>query len=175
MEHLVVTVLGSDKAGIANEVFKLVANCKCNLVDGRVSTMGAEFTSTLLLSGTWNALAKLEAGLPAFEKKYDVKTLTRRTQARTPQPEKYPYSSYIVAPDQPSVIHKITQFLIDQKINIHDLYFTSYKAPITEAPLLGISLSFSLVADQLIADFREQFIVFCDDNNFDAALEPQKS
>lgn len=175
MEHLVITVLGPDKLGIANELFKLIAHCGCDIAEGRINTMGTEFTANLLLTGKWSVLAKLEASLAGFEKKHDVRTLSRRTQARVSKPDKLPYSSYIIFLAQPGAIYKITQFLNEQNINTHELSINNYRAPISETPMLSLSMSFTIPADRLIADFREQFILFCDDNNFDAALEPQKS
>lgn len=88
-----------------------------------------------------------------------------------------PYSSYIVAPDIPNVLAKITHFLSEQQVTLYNLHIESYKAPITEAAMLGISLSFGFPAQppHLVADFREHFIVFCDEHNFDVAMEPQKN
>lgn len=173
-EYLVVSVLGTDIPGMAGDLFKQIAHCGCSISEARVTTMGMEFTASLLLCGPWSALAKFEAGIPAFEKKRELRILSRRTQMRARQADKLPYSSYIIATNQPTAVQKITQFLAEQSVNIHDINVTSYKAPHSEAPMLNIGLSFSISANQLIADFREQFILFCDDNNFDAAMEPQK-
>lgn len=175
MEHLVITILGTDKSGIASELFKLITHCHCNVSESRINTMGHEFTASLLLTGSWNALAKLEASLPAFEKKHDLRILARRTQATPLQTGKLPYSSYIVTLSQPTVVYKIMQFLYEQDVEVRDVAVTSYQAPRSGTQMLGIGISFNIPANRLVADFREQFILFCDDNNFDAAMEPQKN
>lgn len=174
-QYLVVSALGADQPGIADELCKLVAHCNCNIVDCKMTTLGVEFAANFLLTGTWNAIAKFEAGLPAFEQKHDIRINSRRTQPRTARPERLPYTVYIIAMEQPAAVHKITHFFVEQAINIHDLYLVSYTAPYSDTQMLAISLSITIPKAQLLADFRENLMVFCDDHNFDVVLEPQKS
>src|SRR5665213_2693070 len=95
IQHLVVTILGGDKPGIANEICKLAAHCGCNISDCRITVFGNEFSANLQLSGTWNAIAKFEASLPGLEQKHELHCLSRRTQPRLPQPLILPYSIYL--------------------------------------------------------------------------------
>jgi len=175
MEHLIVTLLGPNKRGIANEIFKLASHCACHIVESRIAAMNTEFSGTLLLAGNWNTLAKFEASLPRLEKKYEVRTLTRRTQSPTPAVAQLPYIAYIAAPDTPDVIHKMTQFLTEEAITIHELTSNTYKAPYSDQQMLSITVAFSIPLSKIIADFREGFALFCDDNNLDVAMEPRKS
>jgi len=174
MEYLAVTMLGAEQPGFINEICKLASNCNCNVTDSRFTSSGSEFVANLLLAGTWNAVAKFEASLAGFEKKHEIRCLSRRTQLREAQTDKLPYSAYVVAPDKPGTLYKVTQFLSEQNINIHELSITSYKAPYTETPMCSITFSFTVPVKKIIADIREAFMVFCDEQNFDAVMEPQK-
>lgn len=172
MENLVVVILGPSESRIIDEVFKLVAHSGCRVVDARVNTTATHVTLTLLIGGAWNTIAKFESII----KKYTGQVLVSRTQFRAAAPDSFPYSSYIVAPDDSDVLAKIIQFLSGQaELMLYNIQVESYKAPITEAEMLGISLSFGFPKDYVVADFREHFIVFCDENNFDVAMEPQKN
>lgn len=175
MEHLIVTLLGPDKNGIANEIFKLASHCGCHVVESRIAAMHAEFSATLLLAGGWNTLAKFEASLPRLEKKYEIRALSRRTQNLASMAEQLPYLAYIAAPDTSEVIHKITQFLTEENIIIHELTSNTYKAPYSNQQMLSITAAFSIPISKIVADFRERFALFCDDNNLDVAMEPRKS
>ena len=174
MEILVVVILGlsESKPKITDDVFSLVAHSGCHVVDARVNTTATHVTMTLLIGGVWNTIAKFES---AIIKNYSGRALVSRTQFRTAEPDSFPYSSYIVAPDTSDVLAKLVQFLSEQKVTLYNIHVESYKAPITEAAMLGISLAFGFPAHNLVADFREHFIVFCDENNFDVAMEPQKN
>ena len=171
MENLVVVILGLSESQITDEVFSLVAHSGCHIVDARVNTTATHVTMTLLIGGAWNTIAKFESVI----KKYSGQALVSRTQFRSAQPDSFPYSSYIVAPDTSDVLAKLIQFLSEQEVTLYNIHVESYKAPITEAAMLGISLAFGFPAHSLVADFREHFIVFCDENNFDVAMEPQKN
>ncbi|MCH9636899.1 transcriptional regulator [Candidatus Rickettsiella isopodorum] len=173
MENLVVVVLGLNENQLTDQVFRMVAHSGCHIVDARVNTTAKHVTMTLLIGGAWNTIARFETLI----KKFEGHVLVERTQVRSAQPDNFPYSSYIVAPDIPNVLAKITHFLSEQQVTLYNLHIESYKAPITEAAMLGISLSFGFPAQppHLVADFREHFIVFCDEHNFDVAMEPQKN
>lgn len=171
MENLVVVILGLSESKLIDEIFTLVAQCGCKVMDARLNTTSTHVSMTLLIGGAWNTVAKFESAL----KKYTGQVLVSRTQFHAPQPESFPYSSYIVAPNSSDAIAKLVQFLSEYELTLYNMNVESYKAPITEAPMLGISLSFGFPAHELVADFREHFIVFCDENNFDVAMEPQKN
>ncbi|MDQ8039561.1 MAG: ACT domain-containing protein [Rickettsiella sp.] len=171
MENLVVVILGFSKSPVIGEVFNLVAQSGCHVMDARVNTTATHVTMTLLIGGAWNTVAKFESSI----KKFEGQVLVARTQFRSPQPDIFPYSSYIVAPDTSDVLAKLIQFLLKHELTLYNIHVEAYKAPITEAAMLGISLSFGFHENYLVADFREHFIIFCDDNNFDVAMEPQKN
>jgi glycine cleavage system transcriptional repressor len=171
MENRVIIVLGLNENQLTHKIFRAAAHSECRIFDARVNTTATHVSMTLLIGGPWNTIAKFETLI----KKYELLFLVARTQFRCAQPECFPYSSYIVAPDLPDVLVNITHFLAEHEVTLFNLNMESYKAPITEAAMLGISLSFGFPAHHLVADFREHFIVFCDENNFDVAMEPQKN
>jgi glycine cleavage system transcriptional repressor len=174
-KHLIIIVLGGLRAGSINELIKAISHYGCNIVDSRISTLGQEFAANLLITGTWNAIAKLEASLPLLEKKLELSILQRRTDLPEPEPELLPYSIYITALDIQGIIYKITQFLTTEKLAINGLYTTSYIAPYTQAPMITLTISVSIPMAAHIADLRERFMLFCDDHNLDVIMEPQKN
>lgn len=174
-QFLAISAIGNDRPGIADELCKHAVHCGCNILDTRMTTLGTEFVANLLLSGAWSAIAKFEAGLPTFEKKNELRINARRTQLRTPQPDRLPYAIYIIAMEQAGVVQKITHFFAEQKINIHDFYLNTYTAPHSETQMLALNIAVTIPKSQLLADFRENLMLFCDDHNLDVVLEPQKS
>lgn len=175
MEYLAVTMLGAEQPGLINEVCKLANHCNCSILDSRFTTLGTEFVANLLLAGTWNAVAKFEASLAGFENKHELRCVSRRTQKREAHTDRLPYTAYIIVPDKAGTLYKITQFFNEQNIHIYDLFVANYKAPFTETPMCSLTFSFTIPIKKLAADFREAFMVFCDEHNFDAVMEPQKT
>jgi glycine cleavage system transcriptional repressor len=175
MKHLVILVLGTLHPNSINDLIKAISSYGCNIVDSRISTLGQEFAANFLVSGNWNAIAKLESSLKVLEKKLGLNILQRHTDLATPEPNLLPYSIYITALDNPGIIYKITQFLTSEKLAINGLYTSSYIAPHTQAPMITLTLSISIPMKTHIADLRERFMLFCDDHNLDVIMEPQKN
>ncbi len=173
-QHLVVSIIGAEKSNTLNELCKLIAHYGCSIITSRTNVLGAEFASNLLVAGTWDALAKLETALPNLERKLEVHCIVRRTQLTTPPIDELPYSVYITAQEQSDTVHKITQFFSEQNIRVYELFINYYKTPVSEIMMLSISLLITLPTKQSIADMRENFMLFCDDHNFDAVMEPVK-
>ncbi|MCC2639097.1 MAG: glycine cleavage system protein, partial [Moraxellaceae bacterium] len=64
MEHfLVISALGADRTGIVDELARAASETRCNIADSRMIVMGQEFALIMMLCGTWDAIAKLEAQL----------------------------------------------------------------------------------------------------------------
>ncbi|WP_117086025.1 ACT domain-containing protein, partial [Klebsiella pneumoniae] len=78
--HLVITALGRDRAGIVNAITRHAGECDCNIEDSRLAIFGEEFTFIMMLSGSWNAIAMLEATLPVLAAELDLLTVMKRTQ-----------------------------------------------------------------------------------------------
>ncbi|WP_304439955.1 ACT domain-containing protein, partial [Oleiphilus sp. HI0061] len=61
---LVISSIGTDKPGIVNELAKACSTNQCNIIDSRMTVLGGEFAVIMMVSGAWDAIAKLEASLP---------------------------------------------------------------------------------------------------------------
>ena len=175
MQQLVIVILGTLQSSSINDLIKIIASHSCHMIDCRISVLGQECAANLLISGNWSAIAKLEAHIPALEKKLGLNIQHRRTQQSSVDILSLPYSIYITALDSPDITHKITQFLSDENIPINHLTVSAYAAPYTQAPMLTISISINIPITAHIADVRERFLLFCDDLNLDVIIEPQKN
>ncbi|SYL11103.1 glycine cleavage system transcriptional repressor [Klebsiella pneumoniae] len=63
-----------------NAITRHAGECDCNIEDSRLAIFGEEFTFIMMLSGSWNAIAMLEATLPVLAAELDLLTVMKRTQ-----------------------------------------------------------------------------------------------
>lgn len=175
VKYLSLSVLGPSHQGIANELTKLISSTGCNIVNAHLTNLGSEFVANILLSGAWSAIAKLEASQSTIEQKLGLNVIMRRTELLTPANEVLPYSIFLVAMDQPGIIYKITHFFAEQQININDLTSENYHAKQSSTPMLTVTMRISIPTNMHIAELRERFILFCDDLNIDAIMEPERN
>lgn len=171
---LVVSALGRDRPGLVDQLSKVVLDAGCSIRDSRMAVLGGEFAIVLLLSGNWNAVAKLESLLPRLRDSLDVTVQCKRTEPRTGTSNLIPYAVEVVSLDRPGIVHDVANFFAHRDINIEDLYTSSYPAPQTGAAMYSLHMTVGIPADTSIAAVRGEFMDFCDDLNLDAMLAPVK-
>lgn len=169
--YLVITSVGTDKPGIVNELAKACSSNQCNIIDSRMTVLGGEFAVIMMVSGNWDAIAKLESGLPALSQELGLTTTIKHTQERSAR-QALSYSVNVVALDNPGIVHEIAQYFSSQDINIDDLQTSTYSAPHTGTQMFNLNMVIQLAADTHIATLRDEFMEFCDDRNLDAIIEP---
>ena len=128
----------------------------------------------MLLSGSWDAIAKIEDSLARLEEQLGVKTVAERAVERKQEGSFMPYAIEVVSVDQPGIVHSIASFFATREINIEDLFSGTYKASHTGTPMFQMHLTISVPTDLSIATLRGEFMEFCDHMNLDAIMEPVK-
>ena len=174
-QYLVISIVGSNRNGIVNELAKLTHHSGCHFADTHIHVLGNEFAGTLLVYGPWAAIAKLEASLPGFATQHELNIDSRRTQMPIMEGNTIPYMVHIVTLEEQDLIPKITNFFHQYAIDTIELSTHRYRAQLTGATMFSLLMSIHIPHHIKIADLRENFILFCEDHNLDAILEPEKN
>lgn len=172
---LVISALGDDRPGIVNDLSSVVLDYGCNIADSRMAVLGGEFAVILLISGTWDAVAKLEGALPSLGTRLGLIITFKRTETRKSDQPLVPYEVEVVSMDHPGIVHDVADFMSSRNINIETLDTETYSAAHTGTPMFSLNMRISIPGDMHIAGFRDEFGEFCDDLNLDAVLEPAKN
>jgi glycine cleavage system transcriptional repressor len=175
LNYLVISALGRDRPGIVNELSSLIHEQDCNIVDSRMTVLGGEFAIILMVSGSWNQVAKVEQALPAMEKKLGLTLIAKQTETRPARANLLPYTVEVISIDHPGIVHSIADFFSRRQINIEEMNTGSYAAAHTGSPMFTVNITVSIPSDISISELREQFLDFCDELNLDAVIEPIKS
>jgi glycine cleavage system transcriptional repressor len=171
---LVISALGEDRPGIVNDLSATVLEYGCNIADSRMSVLGGEFALILLVSGKWDAIAKLEQTLPSLGTRLGLLISCKRTTPRKSDKPLIPYEIEVVSVDHPGIVHDIADFVATRDINIETLETESYAAAHTGTPMFSLNMRISIPGDTHIATLRDEFTEFCDDLNLDAVMEPAR-
>lgn len=170
---LVVTALGSDQIGVLEAFTKTSKQCGCNILESRMTTFGEECSMLFHISGSWNTVAKLEAALPVLAQQYDFAIQSKRTLPRVNSPA-LPYQVQVIAQDRAGILNELAQFFMNQGVSVDQMDCETYLAK-NQTTMTSISLVVNIPAKSHIASIRERFMVYCEDRNLDAVLEPFKS
>ena len=172
--YLAISAIGTDRAGLIEPLIRAVRDCGCSIVDSRMTVLGNRVAIMMLLSGTWDAIAKIENSLPRLEKQLDIATIAERTEIRQREGKLMPYAVEVVAVDHVGIVHEITQFFYQREINIEDLYSGTYTAAHTGTAMFSLHMTVGVPTDVSIAGLRSEFMEFCDQLNLDSIMEPVK-
>lgn len=172
--HLVISALGEDKPGLIHGLSRQILDSGCSIADSRMTVLGGDFAILMLVSGSWNKIAKLEAQLPNIQEGLGMTILSRRTSKKASSQKLLPYAVEVVAMDHPGIVHNLADFFSTRQINVQDLVTTSYNAAHTGTPMFTVHMTVGVPASTHIASLREEFMDFCDQLNLDAVIEPMK-
>ena len=170
----VISVLGSTQPDLMDKIFQAINDSGCNVEDGRMSRLGSEFALFVMLSGAWDAIAKIEDNIPKLEKKLNVSISFRRTEITKASSKSVPYAIEVVSVNRTGLVYDICQFFSSRDIGIEDMYSGSYEASHTGTEMFSLQLTISIPTEISIATMRGEFMEFCDQMNIDSIMEPVK-
>jgi glycine cleavage system transcriptional repressor len=174
LNFLVFAVVGTNRPGLLDAFSKLIRDCGGNIADSRMTVLGGEFSMIMLVSGTWDVIAKIESALPRLEDSLTVRIVSKRTDARKTGVDLIPYAVEVVSYDHSGIVYEIASFFSARDINIEDVYTTGYAAAHTGAPMFSLHMTISVPSNTSIAALRGEFMEFCDRLNLDSIMEPVK-
>ena len=172
--HLLINAYTTHPESPLLSVTRRIADSGCNLVDARLATVGRDVSMTALATGSWDAVAKLEAMLGRLDREEGLKLNWYRTGAKQIQSNLLPYIVEVVAADKPGILFQLADFFDRQGITIENLQSTRYRAMQTGAEMFSAQLTIGVPADMHIAGLRDDFLEFCDHLNLDAIMDPMK-
>ena len=172
--YLVVSALIENSSEIIRTISKLPKSSGCNIVDSRFKVLGHQLSLMLFLSGTWDAIAKIENMLGKLEQNHQIKILTKRTEVDSLQGDSMPYAVDVVGIDQAGIIFDIIDFMSSNNLLIQEMSSNTYEASQTAAKMFSLHMMVNIPLDSSIAAIRGDFIEFCDRLNLDAIMEPVK-
>jgi glycine cleavage system transcriptional repressor len=173
--QLVIAVVGENQNDLIIELTKTIKECRCGILESRMTAMGQEFGAHLLVDGNWNHIAKLENALEALAHRCGLKVHTLRGQEKEAEPEMaVPYAVDVFASDRLDNINELAAFFTARNISILDFTSSRYPAPYNGSPLFLAHLVVQIPVGIRIVSLRDEFLEFCDQQNLDAILEPIK-
>jgi glycine cleavage system transcriptional repressor len=176
MKQLIaISALGNDRTGMVHALTQAIIDCGGNIVESHMAALGSEFVISLLISGNWHSLAKVETEIKKVADAGEMTIQLKRTEPRPPRIDMMPYSIDIVCLDQPGIVASVTGFFAARGIDVAELDSRSYPAAHTSAPMFSVRVIINVPSRIHLGVLREEFMDFCDHLNLDAILEPVKN
>jgi glycine cleavage system transcriptional repressor len=173
MEHLVILAHAPKGIDLHTKLCAMVTDVDCYITEAYGTTLGTESMCSLLVTGNWNNIAKLETTCNKLSDN-TIRVLVKRTERSVGELQSLPYSVQVIAPDQVGLAANVCRFFSDHRIPIENFQAETYLAYCSNTPMQVINISICIPPLTLISELREQFLVFCEDLNLDGILEPER-
>jgi len=172
--QLAITALGNHQINFIAEILPAVRDCKCTVLEIRLSRLAQSTAAYMLISGNWNQIAKFETTLDIIQRRLDIKIHALRPEQKDKPKECVPYSLETISLDRDNVTESITAFLFDREIDIEEITGSCYQAPYIQTSVFSTKFIILIPPQIHLLSLREEFLDFCDRLNIDAILEPIK-
>lgn len=170
-KYLVVSIITSDRAGLAEYFTELASDHQCNVEDSRMSILGNEFVASMLLKGNSENIEQVSQAYTKLNDSNDYLVQLKETTEEQVDSNSLPYYVHAITVDGLGIIQKVTDFMAQNNINIESLQTESYKAPHTGTPMLEIAVHIYVPTTAQINELKERFASLCDELNLDSSFE----
>lgn len=174
--YVVVTSMGTDRPGIVEDISGWILEQGGNIENSRMSRLGGEFATLILVSGGAELHSKLSASSESFSSKYKLAVFTKPVSGTPPMPETtvLRYQLRATSLDHPGILHLAAQLLRQQSISIVSASTQTSPAPFTGAPVFQFHMELDIPASVTIAQLRTQLEELGSRDNIDFILAPAK-
>jgi len=171
-QFLLLTTVGEDRPGIVEAVSGWVLNHGGNIEESRMSVLGGEFATMVLISGSQDLQGTLESSRSKFESDHRLHVFLKSVQAKGAKPEKpvIRYHLKSTSLDTAGIVNRISQLLTREGINIVSGETMTTDAPFSGAPVFHFELIIDIPSDKPVSKLREKLSAIADEENFDITL-----
>lgn len=174
-KHLAISVLTPTRPRFAQDLLRAIQERGCTVAECRFAMIGDRTAASLLVTGNWSALGKLETAMPGVAEQLEMQVLFSRCDDRGSNPEFRPYAAEVIAPQQPDLLTHLLEFFYGQGVEIADIVTQNYASTYTGAEMYSVQMVLHVPVSQHPQALRESFMDLCDDLNADGMLDPIKS
>lgn len=172
--YLVISAIAKQQSIAFDALTEMCTQSGCNIDNIRMTSMGEETGMILLLSGSWGSIAKLEAALPTLEAKLPIQLMIKRTTQLETNLKSMPYAVQVSGLDKPGILYELISFFSQNNITIIDIQSETHYVPRCLSKICTLHFSIMIPESEHIAQLRDKFLIYCEDRNLDAILDPLK-
>jgi len=171
-QSLVVSVLGAEPMGMTQLLSRACLDSRCAQGNTRLLRYGEVSALLFQVTGSWDALARLEGSLPLLAKRHGLQIKLLRSSPLAERTDALPYLVHVSAAFRADILPDLCRFFLEHGIELEDLVQDVWQAPQTGGDMLSATFTVCLPAGTQISWLRENFLDFADALNIDAVLEP---
>ena len=138
-EYHVVTIIGPDRRGLVAEITEDVVSNHANIEESRMARLGGEFAIIMLLSLADGQREELLKDLKSLEDQ-GLTVISKPTDlSRVKVFEGFvPYEISVIGADHEGIVHKVAEYLAEERIQVETMDTRVTRAPMSGTPLFSM-------------------------------------
>jgi len=168
----VLTAMGTDRVGIAEELSETLESRQCNIEESKMAVLGNQFAVIMLMKGPAGEIDKLLNGEESWEHIAGITVQVQPTSVKDNPERGLSYLVETVSLDSPGIVHAITHVLRENSINVEDLDTETLSAPFTGSPMFTMSIRVTVPSGVSPGSIREKLQKIAAERDLDIKFEP---
>ncbi len=171
--YVVVTTVGSDRPGIVADISGWILEQGGNIEDSRMSQLGGEFATLILVSGEHGLAGRLESTRDATADKYNLIVFSKPVSGEASFAGKplLRYDLRATSMDHPGIVHQVSHLLSTHGINIVSAETRTTDAPFSAVPVFQFQMQVDVPGNLSLHKLREELRELGSRENIDLTLE----
>lgn len=125
-EQLIINILGKSSLLALSNITACISQQKCNILDSRHALFGTDFSLTMIVDGSQNAVTKLELKLSTLCMHDDLLCMMKRTTGHQRQNKENLVNLTFCGPDATGIMHKVTNALALYNVSLSTVRQKTY-------------------------------------------------
>ena len=170
-QQLVVSAIGPDNLGLVNHVSEAIYKAGGNIDDSRMMVLGGEFGIILKLSADSEQLDDLETEIHTALEEVNLSGVIKRTSETHYEAKTVPYVVEAIAMDHTGIVHQVSHFFDQHKVNIENLVTDVFSAPLSGTPMFSLKMVIDINDQHDLGEIRDAFADLADELEMDASID----
>lgn len=171
MDHLVLTVIAPDKAGLVERIAKCIAEHNGNWLESRMARMAGQFAGILKVAVPAENYDELNEALQDLGK-HDIRVLIAKSGIE-PSCTWKPIAMELVGNDRPGIVLDITRLLAELGVNVEHLNTDVKPAPMSSEPLFHADALLAVPLTLPLDNLQRKLEALADDLMVELNLRPE--
>ncbi len=167
---LIMTIIGSDRPGLVDEIAQAIVAQGGNWVESRMAHLGGQFAGILQVEVPSERCAALVEDLRALEQ-HGLTLVIHPDQSPDEHPRRQTAYLEIVGQDRPGIVREVSQILASMSINVEELNTECVAAPNSGQTLFQATARLGLPPSLELSLFRQQLEKLAGDVMVEIQLE----
>ena len=165
---LVITIIGPDRRGIVAKITEICLKYRANIEESRMARLGGEFAVIMLVSVPDTQQKSLVDGLQLLEAQ-GLSVASKATSLARLQVFAgfVPYEITLIGADHEGIVHRVAEFLAEQRVQVETMDTHISKAPVSGTPLFSMEATVQAPPELGLAKLRHKLAELADDLGVD--------